>query len=205
MDPAQPNHKVVGEVSGTEVPKTDSAKHPVTTVVEDLDTELLEAIGERVAQERVMASAIPQSIAIRIEDILKKGLPKEEREKLLKAHAPPLNCTLIDPPKLNEEIKASISEPLSKRDERIVEKQKKISACLSSLGSAISDILDSNTGTKDSRKLSPSQISLIKKLSETSRLLADLQRDESSTRRSLILAAISASQKKTLKSELSDE
>lgn len=194
---------MVGEVS-VETQKTESIKQ-AETVIEDLDAEIFEAIGERVAQEREMAPAIPKSIAVRIEDILKKGLPKEEREKLLKTHVPPSNCSLIDPPMLNDEIKASISEPILKRDDQIVEKQKKITACLSSLGSAIADIINNNTSVAELKKLPPLQMSLIKKLSEASRLLTDLQRDESLTRRSLILASISASQKETLKSASTDE
>lgn len=71
-------------------------------------------------EERVLVPAIPKSIAVRLEDIIKNGLPKEEREKLIKEHAPPKNCVLIDPPKLNEEV--SVSETSTKRDDRIVEK-----------------------------------------------------------------------------------
>lgn len=157
------------------------------------------------AEERVLAPAIPNSIAIRIEDILKKGLPKEEREKLLKAHAPPINCVLTDPPKLNEEIKVSINEKSKKRDDRIVEKQKKITACLALLGSSIVDMIGSNKEGDGNPKLSATQIELIKKLNEAARLLADLQRDETQTRRSLILAALSSSQKETLETGEADE
>lgn len=152
----------------------------------------------------MMAPAIPKSIAVRLEDILKKGLPKEEREELLKAHAPPKNCVCIDPPKLNEEIKVSINETAKKRDERIVEKQKKITACLALMGSSIVDIINNKTESEES-KVSPTRIILIKKLSESARLLADLQRDETLTRRSLILAAINNSQKEMLDSSKPDE
>ncbi|XP_036150064.1 uncharacterized protein LOC118647976 [Monomorium pharaonis] len=99
-------------------------------VIEDLDIEILEAIGKRVAEDRVLAPSIPKSIAVRLEDILKKGLPKEEKEKLIKEHAPPKNCTLIDPPKLNDEIKVSVMETTTKRDDRIIEKQKKLQLVL---------------------------------------------------------------------------
>lgn len=104
--------------SAVERQKPDDRGQEDKAIAEDLDEDNLEAIGSRVAEERIMAPAIPNSIAVRIEDILKKGLPKEEREKLLKAHAPPKNCVLIDPPKLNEEIKVSINETSKKRDHR---------------------------------------------------------------------------------------
>ncbi|XP_072758918.1 uncharacterized protein [Anoplolepis gracilipes] len=192
-------------VSGVEAPseiqKTDIPSQEEGTIVEDLNLEILEAIGKRVAEDRVLAPAIPKSIAVRLEDILKKGLPKKEREKLLKEHVPPKNCVLIDPPKLNEEIKVSIGETSTKRDDRIMIKQKKITACLALLGGVIVDVINN----KQDEKLSLSQITLVKKLSEAARLLADLQRNEILTRRSLILAAISSSQKDTLEEAKADE
>lgn len=110
-----------GEPSSSDMQKSDPMEQN-GIVVEDLDVEILDAIGKRVAEDRILAPAIPKSIAIRLEDILKKGLPKEAREELLKAHAPPKNCVLIDPPKLNEEINVSLQGTSKKRDERIVEK-----------------------------------------------------------------------------------
>ncbi|XP_036141518.1 uncharacterized protein LOC118645132 [Monomorium pharaonis] len=190
--------------SAVELQKSDNPSQEDKRVIEDLDEDILEAIGSRVAEERVLAPAIPNSIAVRIEGILKKGLPKEEREKLLEAHVPPKNCVLTDPPKLNDEVKVSINETSKKQDDRIVEKQKKITACLALLGSSIRDIIDKNK-TEGNPKLSTTQIELVKKLSEAARLLADLQRDETQTRRSLILAALSSSQKETLESGEADE
>ena len=139
--------------SAVELQKPNDHGQEDKTIAEDLDDEILEAIGNRVAEERVLAPAIPNSIAICIDDILKKGLPKEEREKLLKAHAPPINCVLTDPPKLNEEITVSINETSKKRDDRIVEKQK-ITACLALLGSSIVDMIGSNKEGDGNPKLS---------------------------------------------------
>lgn len=185
--------------------KTDTPGMEDESIIEDLDLDILEVIGKRVADDRVLAPAIPKSIAVRLEDIIKKGLPKEEKEKLIKEHAPPKNCTLIDPPKLNEEIKVSVGETSTKRDDRIVEKQKKISACLALLGSAVVDIINNEKSDNINQKISDTQMALIRKLSEAARLLADLQRDETLTRRSLILAAISSSQKEILDSITADE
>lgn len=145
-------------------------------IIEDLNVEILEAIGKRVAEKRILTLAIPKSIAVRLEDIIKKGLPKEKKEKLIKEHAPPKNCILIDLPKLNEEIKVSINETSTKRDNRIVEKQKKITACLALIDSSIIDIIKEDPKTA-------SQITLIKKLSEAARLMANLQRDETMTQK----------------------
>lgn len=82
----------------------------------------MNVIGKQVAEDKVLAPAIPKNIAVRLEDILKKGLPKEEREKLIKEHTSPKNCVLIDPPKLNKEIKVSVAESSKKRDDQIIDK-----------------------------------------------------------------------------------
>ena len=90
-DTTQPTVKPGETSSSSSIPKPDTSRQEDEIVVEDLDVEILEAIGKRVAEDRVLAPAIPKSIAVRLEDILKKGLPKEEREKLLKAHVSPRN------------------------------------------------------------------------------------------------------------------
>lgn len=195
--------KEVSSLTGTQKPDTPMQEDEI--VIEDLNVELLEEIGKRVAEDRVLAPAIPKSIAVRLEDILKKGLPKKEREKLLQTHVPPKNCILIHPPKLNKELKVSINKICKKRDQRIVEKQQKITACLALMGSSIVDILNNFNSEGKELNLSSIQITLIKKLSEAARLMADLQRDETLTRRSLILATISSSQKETLDSVNADK
>jgi len=144
--------KKVNESATAVTQEADTGVQNDKAVIEDLDVEILEAIGIRVAQDRVLAPAISRSIAVRIEDILKKGLPKEEREKLIKSHVPPKNCTLVDPPKLNEEIKASINKTSSKRDARIVEKQKKITAVLALLGSTIVEIINISSSSNEESK-----------------------------------------------------
>lgn len=188
--------EVLQDIQNNGTPNTVAQENEI--VIEDLDIEILEAIGNRVAEDRVLAPPIPKSIAVRLEDIIKKGLPKEEREKLIKEHAPPKNCLFFDPPKLNEEVKVSVTETSQKRDERIIEKQKKITACLALMGSAIVDII------KDI-KVDKEKLSLIKKISEASRLLADLQKDETVTRRKVILAVINSSQKEVLETSTTDE
>lgn len=150
------------ESSSAEMSKTDTSRHEDGTLIEDLDLDILEALGNRVAEDRLLAAAIPKSIAVRLEDILKQDLPKEKKEKLIKEHAPPKNCVFIDPPKLNEEIKVSINETATKRDSRIIEKQKKITAGLALLGSAIVDIINNRKSEDKSLKLASGQIALIK-------------------------------------------
>lgn len=152
-------------------------------------------MGKRVVEERELGPAIYKDLAVRWEDILINGLPKEERDALIRKNPPPSNCMSIDPPKLNVEIKVSLPEVMVKRDSRLIGKQQKITACLALLGRCTKDVI-----TEQSEK-----VTLVQSLSDASRLLADLQRDESRTRKSLILTNICASQRDTLQSAISDE
>ena len=124
---------------------------------------------------------------------------------MIEDHVPPKNCLYFDPPKLNEEINVSLNETSSKRDGRLVEKQNKITACLALLGSNIVDDINDKKLNNDAQKLYTTQASLLRKLSEATRLLADLQRDETLTRRSLILATINSSLKEALESSMAHE
>ena len=63
-------------------------------VTEDLDMEILEAIGSRMVEESFKSShSKERGRWIRLEDILKKDQPKEKREKLIKNHIPPKNSS----------------------------------------------------------------------------------------------------------------
>ena len=88
--------------------------------MENLELEILELIGNRVADDRIMAPVISNNNSVRLEGILKKGLPKGEKEQLIKDHVSPKTCVFFDPPKLNEEIKVLLNQTSSKRDERLV-------------------------------------------------------------------------------------
>ena len=99
----------------------------------------------------------------------------------------------------------SLNETSSKRDGRLVQKQNKITAYLALLGSTIVDVINDKKLNSDAQKLSTTQALLFRKLSEATRLLADLQRDETLTRRSLILATINSSLKEALESSMADE
>lgn len=139
-----------------------------------LAPEILEAMGKRLDPDNQRASAIHKDIIVCWEDIIKKGLPEDERKNLFKKHLTPENCVIFEPPKLNAEIKASVLEPIISRDNKIVDTQRKVSYCLSTLGSMLSSLLKG--ATLDS-------LTLIFNLSDMGRILVDLQRDETVTRR----------------------
>lgn len=72
----------------------------------DLDSEILQTIGERVHSDRKLAPAIHTKFATGIEEVIKKGLPADKRKKLLEKFPSPENCLIMDPPKLNSKLKA---------------------------------------------------------------------------------------------------
>ncbi|KAF9824015.1 hypothetical protein SFRURICE_020281 [Spodoptera frugiperda] len=71
-----------------------------------------------------VADAIPDSqpdLAVRLQHMATSGLSKETRKELSDRYLIPANCTLIDAPLLNPEIKAAVSETVHKRDKELAE------------------------------------------------------------------------------------
>ncbi|KAK2577913.1 hypothetical protein KPH14_011858 [Odynerus spinipes] len=165
----------------------------------ELNVDILQVFEDRLVvliKKRVLAPAIHKDIAVRWEEIVKKSLPAEERKALLKKYSPRINCTFINPPRLNLEVKATVNSIISKRDDRVSEKQEKIGAALAGIGKALTFILKSDCDGK---------IAQLESLNNAARLLTDLQRDETEIRRSLILKNIKASFRDTLKDTTPDE
>ncbi|XP_043270122.1 uncharacterized protein [Venturia canescens] len=160
-----------------------------------INAQILELMGKRVSDTRAMSDAIPTELAIRWEEILQRGLPLEEVSSIMKKYTPPVNASFIDPPRINPEVNGAISEPNKKRDERIVVKQNKISACLSVVGKMFQAVLCEKQ----------EKFMLLEQLSDVGRLLSDLQHDESSVRKNLILANLNTPFKEVLAKTTADE
>lgn len=189
-----PTKTTDGKKSNTE--HLGSSQQSATVLTQTLEDDVLKIFGERLLPERVLAPEVNPHLAKIWEDIIKGGLPTEERKKLLTNFPPPKNCILMDPPKLNLEVKTALDNTIQKRDQRIVEKQEKITASLAGTIKAIEIILKSN---------SPEKTQLLESLNSVMRLLTDLQHDETEIRRNLILKNIKASMKDTLKDSKSDQ
>lgn len=191
-------------VSGTPHPIAPSAQDQSTEQVDEqdqskipLDPKILEVMGERFLQERQLAQAIPNDLSVRWEEILKAGLPSETRVTLVKKYPPPKNCVMMDPPRLNAEIRASLQETVIKRDDRIVERQTRIAACLAAVGKTFLTILDEYKGQDN--------LTIIELLSDIGKFLTDLQHDESAIRKSLILANLNTTFRDVLNTSTPDE
>lgn len=186
--------------SGSSDKLTDITELPVESILSEvqenvLEADVLQVIGERIRPERVLAPAVHSHLATIWCEIIEKGLPVENRKACLKKLSPPQNCILMDPPKLNLEVKAVLDATVLKRNNQIVEKQEKIAASLASVGRTIDLLLKLNPAEK---------MKFLELLTGVAKLMADLQHDESAIRRSLILKNIKAPFKDTLKDLSSD-
>lgn len=176
--------------------QSDIQDKPQEKTDEELDGKILELMGKRLILDRLPAPDIHKDFVVRWQEILLKGLPPAEKKRLLDKYPPPKNCTSIDPPKLNPEVKVTLTETIIKKDARVVDRQERIAACLASLGKSLTSILKANRSE---------DLALLENLSDAARLLADVQHDDSLIRRSLILSNLNASLKDTLNATVVDE
>jgi hypothetical protein len=79
----------------------------------------LSALGASTSDTPDFGEAIHESFAGLWLPLLRKGLPKYEKEKLAKEHVVPVNCQLLQVPKLNPEIAVAVSEIVRGRDKKL--------------------------------------------------------------------------------------
>lgn len=153
-------------------------------------------MGEQKIDEQVSAPPLHSKATTRWQEVIKAGLSQEEREILLKKYPAPVNCCFLTPPKLNIEVSQALSESCRLRDQRIVKKQERLVASLSSVAKTLSALLLAE-GTV--------VLPLIESLSDTSRLLLDTLREETMIRRSLVLTNVNATMRDILNTTPVDE
>lgn len=155
----------------------------------ELNQNILNILGSKLSEEKILGSDIHPDISCRWEAILKKGLPAELKSELIKKYPAPSNCTAMEAPELNPEIKAALNQTRIERDNRFILFQKQLGACLSALSYALSSLIG-----KDEEGV----ISLMEQISDASRLIADLHFSESNVRRYFISENLNPSVKNTL-------
>lgn len=183
---SEPKSVINSEQVSTSEKNTEPAK-----TINSLSIEELNVIGSRIDPERVLAPEANEDLAVRVHEIITKGLPEEEKKILKVKFPPPKNCLFLDPPKLNAEVKAALQDAVVKRDIRILDTQQKITASLGGLMN-----LASFAFTLENEK----KLEMLGIVSSVLRILADLQFDESAIRRNLILKNIDVSMRETLNS-----
>lgn len=191
-DPGAPARNEAGAVVGEEATANSATASNQESA--GLDVEILKAIGCRYLQDRQLSDPINDQMALRWEDIVKQGLPQEDREKIAKKYATPKNCIFMDAPKLNLDVKNSLAPSICKRDERIVEKQQKLASALSAVGLISNELL----------KYKPVNLKFLETASDLGSLITDVQHDEINIRKTLILANLNNAFKETLKDTTAD-
>lgn len=102
-----------------------------------LDETISSVLGSTIDPDTVTGPAIHKDVKAPWSKILQKGLTSEAIKNLVGKYPVPNNCAIISAPKLNPEVKVSIQEGTVTRDNRIVEKQKRIACCLAGIGNTI--------------------------------------------------------------------
>ncbi|KAJ2937639.1 hypothetical protein O0L34_g19311 [Tuta absoluta] len=128
-----------------------------------LDPELLQALGEFTDDTPEYGDKIHKSLAKLWPGILKKGMTKENKEKLLKDYLVPDNCRLLQAPKLNAEISAAVPDLARIRDKSLTANQQQLGFGIT----AINKALDSLLKGEDKKQV-------IHHLSSSCRILSDL-------------------------------
>ena len=192
-----------------EIPKNDvelsEALQPVleqnTTIPEtsnevpiELDPEIRLALGDPIEDSPKYGANIHNDLAQRWLPILKKGLTKDVKEKLLKEHYVPDNCRLLKSPSLNPEIAAAVAEVVRTRDKKMEIKQNQLGLGITAISKAMEIII--NDGNK---------IESIKLLSEGCRILTDLHYTETQIRTKCITPCLDKSILNIIQEEERDE
>lgn len=159
----------------------DSGSEKVEKIA--LPEDILSLLGEPKKCGLKLGDPVHIDIAARWDGILKQGLDTETKNALISKYPPVANCSSMQAPKINPEVKGAATEAALRRDDRLVEKQNQITACLSAVGKILTSLLEkSGQGVEDRH--------LIELAGDTGRLLADMHFSESESRRILVGASL---------------
>ncbi|KAF9419396.1 hypothetical protein HW555_004044 [Spodoptera exigua] len=146
-----------------------------------------ELLGDEGVQPIKTPVELHNSLATRWSTIIVHGLNEETRKNIINKQETPKNCSLLNPPKLNEEVAAALSDSGVKRDSRIREQQITLGAAITSLGKVLNTLI-ANQDTTDQ----------ILTLSNAARLLCHIYHENCITRRSLILPGLNKEMKELM-------
>lgn len=176
-------------------PGTVNEFHPTETVVfdtpvaeetastvPDLDPSILAALGEITDDSPDFGEKIHDSLSKIFTPILKKGMPKDNRDKILKEYLIPENCTLLKSPILNPEMLAAIPESGRYRDKKMALSQQQLGQGITAVSRGLNLLL-----TKDNK------VDAIKFISDGCRVLCDLHLQNTETRKKFITPSLDKS------------
>ncbi|XP_049887054.1 uncharacterized protein LOC126381642 [Pectinophora gossypiella] len=179
--------QVIEEISQENKPDTEESatgNDPQEEPSEpELDLEILAALGDAIDDAPKFGPKVHDKLARLWQPILKKGLDKEAKDKLLKQYLIPENCALLQAPKLNPEIAAAVSDATRARDKRVESVQQQLGIGISALTQGLHLLLDDDGNRLQSIKL----------LSESCRVLCDLHFVETAARKKFVTTGLDKS------------
>lgn len=146
-----------------------------------LDEDILNILGED-PNKKTYDVEIHKDITARWSHITTNGLEKETKTELGKKYLLPENCQFLEPPKINPEIKAAVSDQVLKRDQALEMQQNYLGQATACIGKAL-NILVMNSKEKGC-------IEATTVISDAGRMLCDLFHKESMSRRHLLQFAL---------------
>lgn len=152
--------------------------------VPQLDPDVLMALGESVEDAPKFGPPIHENLAKIWQQILKKGLTKESKEKIMKNYTIPENCPLLQAPNLNAEIAAAITEMSKNRDKKIKMAQQQLGVGLTAINQALTLLITSDDKVP---------VQAIKMISDGCRILSDLHFMETQARTKLLVPGLEKS------------
>lgn len=145
----------------------------------DLDPDLLSALGESTSDAPEYGDGIHENLSKLWLPLLKKGMPKENKDKILRDYLIPENCKLLQAPKLNAEISAAVPDMVRNRDKTVAASQQQLGLGITAVNRGLDILLKSDN-----------KIQAMKHLSNGCRLLCDSHSLMSKNRVKLIMPSL---------------
>ena len=150
------------------------------------DEGVLALLGGNPLQVDSLALPLHPTIAEIWGKIIKSGLPKETKEKLVKKYPPAENCTNLRAPMINPEVKSAMRSTSVKKDSYQAIVKTQLSAGLSGVGTCLTNLLTEQDPHFEANRKSR----FLTLLSEAGKILSDLHHEISLTRRNFIVPGL---------------
>ncbi|XP_057338526.1 uncharacterized protein LOC130676391 [Microplitis mediator] len=163
----------------------------------DLDDEILEILGDGKSSTDEGEFLFHPKLAEVWKKVLIEGLEKDNKVNLLKIYPRKGNCPILTP-KLNPEVEATVNETVRRRDKYQADEQDLCGASLSSLGKAISMILNDEKQKIDKKEL-------LTALVDSGKLMCEQFKILSKARKAFIYPGLDKKAKSVLEKSETDE
>ncbi|XP_051156427.1 uncharacterized protein LOC127278659 [Leptopilina boulardi] len=184
-DPERNNLQSTGKKDGAPSQEKNDSQQSVKKVTDMDEADLVQLGGDPFANVK-LSGPINKTLATVWQKIMQIGLSKEIRKELIEKHPPAENCNMMAAPTLNAEIKNIIGQTGVKKDQFQIASQNQLGAAISSLGTAVSKLLNFQLSDNKSDSKNHSISEILTLLSDSGKLLTDLHHEISLTRRNFI-------------------